>query len=159
MARTKLQTARKSIGSHRVSLALKAKTKGSKGNLVTPQTKIARDPVKKPKRYRPGMLALKEIRRLQLSSDLLIPRVRFSRLVREIAKEVTATMEAKNLGSGDNRGKGIYLFQSAAMMALHEASEAYLVRLFEDSNLCAIHAKRVTIMPKDISLARRLRGD
>uniref|UniRef100_A0A8C5KTS7 Core Histone H2A/H2B/H3 domain-containing protein n=1 Tax=Jaculus jaculus TaxID=51337 RepID=A0A8C5KTS7_JACJA len=50
-------------------------------------------------------------------------------------------------------------FQSSAVMALQEASEAYLVGLFEDTNLCAIHAKRVTIMPKDIQLARRIRGE
>ncbi len=50
-------------------------------------------------------------------------------------------------------------FQSHAIMALQEASEAYLTALFEDANLCAIHAKRVTIMPKDIELARRIRGE
>jgi len=50
-------------------------------------------------------------------------------------------------------------FQSTAILALQEATEAYLVGLFEDTNLCAIHAKRVTIMPKDIQLARRIRGD
>jgi histone H3 len=50
-------------------------------------------------------------------------------------------------------------FQSVALLALQEATEAYLVGLFEDTNLCAIHAKRVTIMPKDIQLARRIRGE
>ncbi len=50
-------------------------------------------------------------------------------------------------------------FQGAAILALQEAAEAYLVGLFEDSNLCAIHAKRVTIMPRDIQLARRIRGE
>ena len=55
--------------------------------------------------------------------------------------------------------KYVYGFQSAAVGALQEASEAYLVGLFEDTNLCAIHAKRVTIMPKDIQLARRIRGE
>jgi histone H3 len=50
-------------------------------------------------------------------------------------------------------------FQSHAVLALQEAAEAYLVGLFEDTNLCAIHAKRVTIMPKDIQLARRIRGE
>ena len=50
-------------------------------------------------------------------------------------------------------------FQAAAILALQEASEAYLVGLFEDSNLCAIHAKRVTIMPRDMQLARRIRGE
>ena len=50
-------------------------------------------------------------------------------------------------------------FQSAAIMALQEAAEAYLVTLFEDTLLCAIHAKRVTVMPKDMQLARRIRGE
>ena len=50
-------------------------------------------------------------------------------------------------------------FRSAALMAFQEACEAYLICLFEDTNLCAIHAKRVTIMPRDIQLARRIRGE
>ena len=50
-------------------------------------------------------------------------------------------------------------FQSAAIMALQESAEAYLIGIFEDTNLCAIHAKRVTIMPRDIQLARRIRGE
>jgi histone H3/H4 len=50
-------------------------------------------------------------------------------------------------------------FQSSAISALQEASEAFLVGIFEDTNLCAIHAKRVTIFPKDIHLARRIRGE
>ena len=50
-------------------------------------------------------------------------------------------------------------FQSQAILALQEATESYLVGLFEDTNLCAIHAKRVTIMPKDLQLARRIRGE
>ncbi|KAK2717236.1 hypothetical protein QYM36_007379 [Artemia franciscana] len=65
------------------------------------------------------------------------------RLVREIAQDFKTDLR----------------FQSSAVMALQEASEAYLVGLFEDTNLCAIHAKRVTIMPKDIQLARRIRGE
>ena len=50
-------------------------------------------------------------------------------------------------------------FQSHAVLALQEAAEAYLVGLFEDTNLCAIHVKHVSIMPKDIQLARRIRGE
>ena len=50
-------------------------------------------------------------------------------------------------------------FQSTAITAIQEATEAYMVGLFEDTNLCAIHARRVTIMPKDIQLARRIRGE
>ncbi|VCX30734.1 unnamed protein product [Gulo gulo] len=102
MARTK-QTARKSTGGKapRKQLATKAARKSAP----------ATGGVKKPHRYRPGTVALRDLR-----------------------------------------------FQSSAVMALQEASEAYLVGLFEDTNLCAIHAKRVTIMPKDIQLARRIRG-
>ncbi|MEQ2302378.1 hypothetical protein AMECASPLE_006256 [Ameca splendens] len=94
--------------------------------------------VKKPHRYRPGTVALREIRRYQKSTELLIRKLPFQRLVREIAQDFKTDLR----------------FQSAAIGALQEASEAYLVGLFEDTNLCAIHAKRVTIMPKDIQLAR-----
>ncbi|EPQ18970.1 Histone H3.3 type 1 [Myotis brandtii] len=88
-------------------------------------------------------VALREIRRYQKSTELLIRKLPFQRLVREIAQDFKTDLR----------------FQSAAIGALQEASEAYLVGLFEDTNLCAIHAKRVTIMPKDIQLARRIRGE
>jgi histone H3/H4 len=113
--------------------------------------------------------------RYQKSTDLLIRKLPFQRLVREIAQDVTPGLR----------------FQSTAILALQvrptppsitnnpitthpsqllhpsqlihhklqEASEAYLVSLFQDTNLCAIHAKRVTIMPKDMQLARRIRGE
>ena len=100
--------------------------------------------VKKPRRYRPGTVALRDIRRYQKSTKLLIRKLPFQRLVCEIAQ--------------DFKTDGVR-FQSSAMMALQEASEAYLVGLFDDTNMCAIHAKRVTIMPKDIQLARRIRGE
>lgn len=93
--------------------------------------------------FRPGTVALKEIRKYQKSTDLLIRKLPFQRLVREISQDFKSELR----------------FQSTAMMALQEAAEAYLVGLFEDTNLAAIHAKRVTIMPKDIQLARRLRGE
>ena len=99
--------------------------------------------VKKPHRYRPGTVALREIRRYQKSTDLLIRKLPFQRLVREIAQDFKSDLR----------------FQGSAVLALQEAAEAYLVGLFEDTNLCAIHAKRVTIMPKDIQLARRIRGE
>ena len=83
------------------------------------------------------------ISRYQKSTELLIRKLPFQRLVREIAQDLKTDLR----------------FQSSAVMALQEASEAYLVGLFEDTNLCAIHAKRVTIMPKDIQLARRIRGE
>ena len=106
--------------------------------------------VKKHYRYRPGTVALKQIRRYQKTTELLIRKLPFQCLVREIACD-TDVIRSPLCGK--------VRFQSAAIMVLQEASEAYLVGLFEDSNLCAIHAKRVTIMPKDIQLARRIRGE
>ena len=97
----------------------------------------------KPHRYRAGTVALKDIRHYQGSTALLIRKLPFQRLVREIAQDFKT-----DLG-----------FQSAAILCLQEAAEAYLVKLFDDANLCAIHARRVTIMPKDILLARRIRGE
>merc|ERR1719498_340568 len=99
-------------------------------------------PAKK-NRFRPGVVALKEIRKYQKSTELLIRKLPFQRLVREIAQDMKPDLK----------------FQSQAVLALQEAAEAYLVGLFEDTNLCTIHAKRVTIMPKDMQLARRLRGE
>ena len=96
-----------------------------------------------PFRYRPGTVALREIRKYQKSTELLIRKLPFQRLVREIAQDFKTDLR----------------FQSSAVLALQEAAEAYLVGLFEDTNLAAIHAKRVTIMPKDIQLARRIRGE
>lgn len=93
-------------------------------------------------RTRPGVQALKEIRKYQKSTDLLIKKRPFQRLVREVAHNINQEIR----------------FQSHALMALQEGSEAFLVSLFEDANLCTIHAKRVTIMPKDIELAKRIRG-
>ena len=99
-------------------------------NLGNPQT----GGVKKPMRYRPGTVALREIRRYQKTTELLIRKLPFNRLVREIAQDFKTNLR----------------FQAQAIGALQEAAEAYLIGLFEDTNLCAIHAKRVTIMPKDI---------
>ena len=100
--------------------------------------------VKKPHRFRPGTVALKEIRRYQKSTELLIRKLPFQRL-REIANMYVLF---------------ICMVRSDSRELWHcKKSEAYLVGLFEDTNLCAIHAKRVTIMPKDIQLARRIRGE
>ncbi|KAH9977776.1 histone-fold-containing protein, partial [Lactifluus volemus] len=106
-------------------------------------------PAKK-RRYRPGTVALREIRRYQKSTDLLLRKLPFARVVREIALDMVTDM-------GDYDAAGLR-WQSSAILALQEASEAFLVHLFEDANLCAIHAKRVTIMTRDIHLARRIRG-
>ncbi|XP_044938240.1 histone H3.3-like [Mustela putorius furo] len=103
---------------------------------------LATGGVKKPHSYRPGTVALREIRRYQKSTELLIRKLPFQRLVREIAQDFKTDLR----------------FQSSAVMALQEACEAYLVGLFEDTNLCAIHAKRVTIMPKDSRVPYRVNG-
>ncbi|KAI1158980.1 histone H3 [Nemania serpens] len=143
MARTK-QTARKSTGgiapkkglasmANRSSIGSKAPRKGP-----APSAGI-----KKPRRYKPGTVALREIRRYQNTTDLLIRKLPFQRLVREIAYDFKTDMR----------------FQASAINACQEAAEAYLVSIFEDSNLCAIHGKRVTIQAKDIQLARRIRGE
>ena len=136
MARTK-QTARKSTGGKapRAALASKAARKSMPGT----------GGVKKPHRFRPGTQALREIRRYQKSTECLIRRLPFQRLVREVVEDMSTKKDLR--------------LQSHALAALQEASEAYLVSLFEDTNLCAIHAKRVTIMPRDMQLARRIRRE
>merc|ERR1712043_94687 len=88
--------------------------------------------IKKPHRFRPGTVAIRVIRKLP-----------FQRLVKDLAHEKSPELR----------------FQRTAMLALQEAVEAYLVGLFEDTNLCAIHARRVTIMVRDVKLARRIRGE
>jgi histone H3 len=99
--------------------------------------------LKKPHRFNPWIVALREIRTYQKSTELLIRKLPFQRLVQEITQDIRSYVR----------------FQSSAMAVLQEAAETYLVGLFEDTNLCVIHAKRVTIMPKDIQLARRIGGE
>ena len=136
MARIK-QTARKQISTStkvpRKLMAAKAARK----------TAPALGGIKKPHRYRPGTVAIREIRKYQKSTELLIKKLPFQRVVREIAQDFNSNLR----------------FQSSAISALQEATESYIVALFEDTNLCAIHAKRVTIMPKDMKLAKRIRGE
>jgi histone H3 len=105
---------------------------------------FSQPPAKKPRRYRPGTVALREIRRYQKTQELLIRRAPFGRLVRELTAEAT---------------KDVKRWTSSAIAALQEASEAYTTTLFEDSNLVAIHAKRVTCMPKDFQLIKALRRE
>lgn len=140
MARTK-QTARKSTGGKapRAHVASKAATMLAGKKIPTGAAGI-----KKVHRWKPGTVALREIRKFQKSTNLLMRKLPFQRLVREISQSFT---------------KEDVRFQASAIAALQEAAEAYLVGLFEDTNLCAIHAKRVTIMPKDMQLARRIRGE
>merc|ERR1711937_294199 len=135
MARTK-QTARKSTAQKVPRKQLVAQKIARKSAPVTTG-------VKKPHRFKPGTVALREIRKFQKTTDLLIRKLPFQRLVKDIAGDIRADVK----------------FQSQAVLALQEATEAYLVGLFEDTNLCAIHAQRVTIMPKDMQLARRIRGE
>ncbi len=134
MARTK-QTARKSTGG-----------KAPRKQLATQAARVsapAMSGVKRAHRFRPGTVALRQIRRYQKSTDLLLRKLPFQRLVREIAQNLKPDVR----------------FQSPALMALQEAAEAYLTNLFSDTNLCAIHARRVTIQVKDMQLARRIRGE
>lgn len=117
----------------------------AKKSTSTPHDDHRRKKNRRKIRYRPGQLALKNIRELQNTTDLQIPRLRFHRLVREITQTFYQDEP--------------YKYQPAALNALQEAAEAYLVYLFEDTNLCCVHARRVTIMPRDIQLARRIRRE
>ena len=105
--------------------------------------------VRKKRHYKPGTVALREIRKYQKSTELLMRKLPFQRLVREVANDIAA-------GTRFPEGPR---WQSPAVVALQDAAESYLVHLFEDSNLEAIHAKRVTIQAKDIQIARRMRGE
>ncbi|KAF7035272.1 hypothetical protein CFC21_046183 [Triticum aestivum] len=145
MARTKC-TARNSTGGKAPTKnlrAFKSKLFVLRREAAARKTAPAIGGVKKPRRYRPGTVALREIRKYQKGTELLIKKLPFQRLVREIAQVFKIDLR----------------FQSHAVLALQEAAEAYLVGLFEDTNLCAVHAKRVTIMSKDVHLARRIRGE
>ncbi|KAG1752707.1 histone-fold-containing protein [Suillus paluster] len=147
--RPKHPTARKSTGRQKPAPA------SVRGGKVRPQSAADAEEeegqTRKKRRYRPGTLALREIRKYQRSTDLLLRRLPFSRVVREIAMDMMTDTNYE-------RGEAGLRWQSSAIMALQEATEAFLVHLFEDANLCAIHAKRVTIMQRDIQLARRIRG-
>lgn len=134
MARTK-QTARKTTGGKAPRKQLAAKS-ARKTTLPTSQG------VSKKPRYKAGTVALKEIRRYQNSTDLLIRKLPFQRFVRNIAQQYKA----------DAR------FQAPALACLHESLEAYLTGVFEDANACAVHARRVTVLPRDLYLVDKIRG-
>jgi histone H3 len=134
MARTK-QTARKSTGGKAPRLHLVTKAARNLGRSF--------GGVKKPHHWRPGTVALREIRKYQKNKDLLMRRAPFQRLVRKIACGIKSDLR----------------MQSTALLALQEAAEAYMVGLFHDTNEYAIHAKRVTIMTKDMQLAQCIRGE
>lgn len=156
MARTK-QTVRVSTGGKSLRKLLPSFNEvtgglgaGKKVSCSTPAAigKRLEPPMRRKRRYKPGEGALKEIRKYQKSTDLLIRKAPFQRLVREITASICS-----ELGYESKR------FQSTSIQALQEAAEAYIVDLFEDTNLAAIHANRVTIQPKDLRLARRIRGE
>lgn len=107
------------------------------------KTAPAEGGMKLKRKWRPGTVALREIKRYQKATEPLLPRAPFQRLVRSVCQGIDGQLR----------------FASQALLALQEASEAYLTGLFEDANLCAIHAKRSTVMKKDLELARRIRGE
>lgn len=112
-------------------------------SLRVPPRLLAGGVQRKPHRFRPGTVALREIRKYQKSTELLIRKLPFARLVREITNQVAPEP---------------FRWTAEAFLALQEATEDFMVTLLEETNLCAIHARRVTIMPKDLQLARRIRG-
>ena len=117
-----------------------SKTAKKSGAKAAKKTKA---PGAKKFRWRPGTVALRQIKKFQKSTNLLMRKAPFQRLVRELA-------------SGHKEG---LRWQASAVAALQEATEAYVTGLLSDSNLCALHAKRVTLMSRDVQLARRLRGE
>ena len=127
----------------RVKETARAKRGLSSKKSKAPKAAGATTGVKRAHRWHPGTVALREIRKLQKSTELLIQRAPFQRLVRELA-------------SAQKEG---LRFQSSAVQALQEATESYVISLLADTNLCAIHTRRVTIQPKDVQLALRLRGE
>lgn len=144
MARTQLQASRSadqnsSIASKVLSTKRQATNRRKQGS---PSLSLPR--ATKARRYRPGTVALREIRYFQKSTSLLLRKSPFARLVREIAQIYTRSTDL--------------MWQTSAIQALQEAAEAYLVGLFEDTNIVALNSKRVTIMPRDMQVVRRIRG-
>ncbi|KAK3258198.1 hypothetical protein CYMTET_32748 [Cymbomonas tetramitiformis] len=146
MARTK-QTARKSAGGKKtlVGITLKKTARITLNKTAKAQDTSQKNAVRVKRRHRPGVVALREIRHYQKTTDLVLRKLPFQRLVREIVATAPGVMREVR-------------FQHSALDALQECTEQYMVGLLEESNYCAFHGKRVTVMPKDIQLARRLRG-
>ncbi|KAJ2234869.1 centromeric DNA-binding histone H3-like protein cse4 [Coemansia sp. RSA 1722] len=148
--------ARKTIQHRKTQISAQRGGRPSRGGKTAPRTAPARSadhgsPSRQKRRTPNGLKALREIRMFQKSTDMLISKLPFARVVREIAQDYVGDYTHSGTPSG-------LRWQSSAILALQEASEAFLVHLFEDANLCALHAKRVTIMQRDIQLARRIRG-
>ena len=130
----------------KTKVAAKAKTAAAKKSVKSKAIKKsapASGGMKRVKKTKPGTVTLREVKKYQKSTAMVLPRAPFQRLVRQICTDMDHELR----------------FQSMALQALQEASEAYIVGVFEDTNLCAIHAKRMTVMKKDMDLARRIRGD
>lgn len=124
--------------------AVKAKSsKRALGSKKAKKSASGSSGMKKSFRWRPGTVALREVRKLQKSTDLLVQKAPFSRLVREVAESHKAGLR----------------FQASAVAAIQEATESFVVSLLSDANLTALHANRVTAMPRDLQLVRRLRGE
>lgn len=130
------------------SKLIKKSSKGLKGL----KAKVPLEVTKKPHRFHPGTVSMREIRKYQKSVNLLIPRLPFGKLVRQIAHQISSEL---NLGKPASNVQ----FQMSAVVALQELTENYLVRLLEDSNHNAIHANRVTVQTKDLLLTQRARGE
>ena len=118
-------------------------SKASKAEKAKKKTAPAEGGMKRKMRFRPGTVAIREIKRYQKATTFMLARARFQRFIRAICEGIDGSLR----------------FQSQALIALQEAAESYLTGLFEDANLCAIHANRVTVMKKDLDLARRIRGE
>ncbi|XP_046369575.1 histone H3.3-like [Haliotis rufescens] len=141
MARTK-QAPKLNFENGQSSLQKLLVTKRNRNTVNISSTLGKTGGIKKPRRWRAGTNALKEIRMYQRSTALVLKKLPFQRLVKEIAGKIQSGLR----------------MQMPALLALQEATEAFMVGLFMDVNLCAIHAKRVTIMPQDVKLALRIRG-
>ena len=138
--RTPTNAEREKLRKENEKWAERMKTKGMRGG---EKSKPEREQKVNTKKMKRGLKALKEIKRYQSNTDMLIGRLPFQGVVKEIVQKIREELR----------------LQSTAVLALQEAGETFLVGLLEQSNLCAIHAKRITIMPKDIQLARHIRGD
>ena len=135
MARTKNSSRKSSSGKvPRTSIAVKR---------MKSEKKKSDASAKKPSKFRPGTVAIRDIKRYQKGTEMLLRKLPFQRLVREIAQT----------------SKDGVKFAASAVLAMQEATEAHMINLFADTCLCAIHGRRVTIQPRDLQLALRLRGD
>ena len=134
MARSKIEAAKKDkTGIHKMGKQKAADTKKASQQEAEPNKR----------KYRPGMRALRDIKMYQRSTDLLLPKIALYRVIKEMTAKIFPDARYSN----------------AAINAIQNCVESHMIGLFEDTNLCAIHAGRATIMTKDMRLARRIRGE